>query len=89
VYDLVRRKLVFDGEDQALTRKQGQIIDVLASHADQIVDFAMLRHWVWEDAHVDNGTIRAEMHRTRQVLKEDLIESIKGVGYRMRRYTKR
>jgi DNA-binding response OmpR family regulator len=88
VYDLGRRKLVFDGEDQALTRKQSQIIDVLASHADQIVDFAMLRHWVWEDTHVDNATIRAEVHRTRQALREDLIESIKGVGYRMRRYTK-
>ncbi len=85
-YDLVRRKLVFDHQDQSLTRKQSQIIDLLASHAERIVDFDMIRYTVWENAHVDNATIRAEVHRTRQVLKEDLIESIKGVGYRLRRY---
>jgi len=86
-YDLVRRKLMFDHVDQALTRKQSQIIDLLASHADQIIDFEMLRYTVWENAHVDNATIRAEVHRTRQALNEELIESIKGVGYRLRRCT--
>jgi len=86
-YDLVRRKLMFDHQDQALTRKQSQIIDLLASHADRIVDFDMIRYTVWENSHVDNATIRAEVHRTRQALKEELIESIKGVGYRLKRYT--
>lgn len=86
-YDLVRRKLMFDHVDQPLTRKQGQIIDLLASHADQIVDFDRIRYTVWGDAQVDNPTIRAEVHRTRAVLKEALIESIKGVGYRLKRYS--
>jgi len=85
-YDLVRRKLVFNHEDQPLTRKQSQIIDLLASHVDRIVDFDMIRYTVWENSHVDNATIRAEVHRTRQALKEELIESIKGVGYRLKRY---
>ena len=84
-YDLNRRKLIFDGEDQALTQRQAQIIDLLASNLDRIVDFEMLRYYVWENAPIDNATIRAEMHRVRQVLKEDLIESVKGVGYRMRK----
>ncbi len=84
-YDLRRRVLLFNGADQPLTRKQGQIIDLLASHIGRIVDFDLLRHAVWEDQHVDNATIRAEMHRTRQVFREDLIESIKGVGYRLKR----
>jgi DNA-binding response OmpR family regulator len=87
-YDLVRRKLMFDHQDQPLTRKQSQIIDLLASHVERIVDFDMVRYTVWENSHVDNATIRAEVHRTRQALKEDLIESIKGVGYRLKRYTK-
>ena len=85
-YDLKRRKLVFDGVDQALTQRQAQIIDLLASNLDRIVDFEMLRYYVWENAPIDNATIRAEMHRVRQVLREDLIESIKGVGYRLRRH---
>jgi DNA-binding response OmpR family regulator len=84
-YDLNRRRLVFDGKDQKLTQRQAQIIDLLASNLDKIVDFEMLRYYVWENAPIDNATIRAEVHRVRQALKEDLIESIKGIGYRMRK----
>jgi DNA-binding response OmpR family regulator len=84
-YDLNRRQLLYDGEDQPLTQRQAQIVDLLASNLERIVDFEMLRYYVWENAPIDNATIRAEMHRVRQALREDLIESIKGIGYRMRR----
>ncbi|WP_456458691.1 response regulator transcription factor [Nitratifractor sp.] len=84
-YDLNRRRLLLDGEDQALTQRQAQIVDLLASNLGRIVDFEMLRHYVWDDAPVENATIRAEMHRVRKELEEEIIESIKGVGYRMRR----
>lgn len=84
-YDLERKKLIFDGEDQPLTHKQSQIMDLLASFGGKIVDFDTLRYYVWENNHVDNATIRAEVHRVRSVLKENLIESIKSVGYRIKK----
>ena len=84
-YDLERKKLIFDGEDQSLTYKQSQIMDLLASFGGKIVDFDTLRYYVWENSHVDNATIRAEIHRVRSVLKENLIESIKSVGYRLKK----
>lgn len=84
-YDLERKKLMFDGEDQPLTHKQSQIMDLLASFGGKIVDFDTLRYYVWENSHVDNATIRAEVHRVRSVLKEHLIESIKSVGYRLKK----
>ena len=84
-YDLERKKLMFDGEDQPLTHKQSQIIDLLASFEGKIVDFDTLRYYAWENSHVDNATIRAEVHRVRSVLKENLIESIKSVGYRLKK----
>jgi len=83
-YDLERKRLIFDGKDQSLTKKQSQIMDILTSYKGNIVDFDALRHYVWNDNHVNNATIRAEVHRVRGVLKEDLIESIKSVGYRLR-----
>lgn len=46
----------------------------------------MLRHYVWDDIHVDAATIRAEMHRVRQALKEELIVSIKGIGYKLTKH---
>ena len=83
VYDLEKQRLLFDNEEQTLTPKQAQIISLFACNINKIVDFDMLRHYVWHDSHVDNSTIRAEMHRVKQVLKEDLIESLKGIGYRI------
>jgi len=83
VYDLEKKRLFFNDQEQTLTPKQAQIIDLFSSNLNKIVDFDMLRYYVWEDTHVDNATIRAEMHRVKQVLKEDLIESLKGIGYRV------
>ena len=82
-YDLQKERLLFDNEEQSLTPKQAQIIDLFANNINKIVDFDMLRHYVWDDPQIDNATIRAEVHRVRQMLKEDLIESLKGIGYRV------
>jgi len=82
-YDLEKERLFFDSEEQTLTPKQAQIIHLFASNINKIVDFDMLRHYVWDDGFVDNATMRAEVHRVRKVLKEDLLESLKGIGYRI------
>jgi len=85
-YDLKKERLFFDNEEQTLTPKQAQIMHVFATNINKIVDFEMLRHYVWEDSHVDNATMRAEVHRVRKVLKEDLIESLKGIGYKITKH---
>ena len=82
-YDIQKERLFFDNEEQSLTPKQAQIINLFACNINKIVDFDMLRHYVWNDPQIDNATIRAEVHRVRQMLKEDLIESLKGIGYRV------
>ena len=82
-YDLEKQRLLFDNEEQTLTPKQAQIINMFACNINKIVDFDMLRYYVWDDKYVDNATIRAEIHRVKHVLKEDLIESLKGMGYRI------
>jgi len=80
-YDADNQSLLFDGEEQLLTQKQLQIMDLFAKNINKVVDFEMLRHYAWDDSPVDNAIIRAEIHRLRQVLKEDLITTLKGVGY--------
>ncbi len=82
-YNLEEKRLLFDNKEQSLTPKQAQIINLFACNINKIVDFDMLRHYVWDDLQIDNATIRAEVHRVKQVLKEDLIESLKGIGYRV------
>jgi len=82
-YDLEKGRLFFDNEEQVLTPKQAQIIHLFASNVNRIIDFDMLRHYVWKDNFVDNATIRAEMHRVKKILKENLVQSIKGIGYKI------
>ena len=86
-YDAENQSLLFDGEEQLLTHKQLQIMDLFAKNINKVVDFEMLRHYAWDDSPVDNAIIRAEIHRLRQVLKEDLITTLKGVGYRLSKQT--
>ncbi|MGC9351729.1 MAG: response regulator transcription factor [Sulfurovum sp.] len=85
-YDLEKDRLLFDNVEQELKPKHQQIMRLLASNVERVVDFDMLRHYVWDDIHVDAATIRAEMHRVRQALKEDLIVSIKGIGYKLAKH---
>ncbi|HEO98915.1 MAG: response regulator transcription factor [Campylobacterales bacterium] len=85
-YDLEKDRLLFDNVEQELKPKHQQIMRLLASNVERVVDFDMLRHYVWDDIHVDAATIRAEMHRVRQTLKEDLIVSIKGMGYKLAKH---
>ena len=80
-YNLEKKCLIFDGEEQILTHKQSQIIELFASNINRVVDFEMLRYYAWDDSPVDNAIIRAEIHRVRQVLNEDLITTLKGIGY--------
>lgn len=80
-YNLEKKCLLFDGEEQILTHKQSQIIELFAANINRVVDFEMLRHYAWDDNPVDNAIIRAEIHRVRQTLNEDLITTLKGIGY--------
>ncbi|MCW8821122.1 MAG: response regulator transcription factor [Sulfurovum sp.] len=80
-YDIENKCLLFDGEEQLLTHKQAQIMELFAANINKMVDFEMLRHYAWNDSPVDNAIIRAEIHRVRKILKEDLITTLKGVGY--------
>ena len=82
-FNLDKKCLLFDGEEQVLTPKQTQIMQQFALNKNRIIDFEMLRHYIWDDKPVDNAVIRAEIHRLRQVLKEELILTIKGIGYKV------
>ena len=60
-------------------------MNLFVSNIDKTVSFEMLQYDVWHDIPVDHATIRAEVHRLKKILKENLIESVKGIGYRLKR----
>jgi DNA-binding response OmpR family regulator len=80
-YDQEHSLLLFNNEPQTLTKRQSQIIDLLARNRGMVVDFEQFTSYIWTDAFVDNATIRAEVNRLKKSLKEDVIQNIRGMGY--------
>lgn len=80
-YNQENSTLLFNGEFQTLTKRQSQIIDLLARNRGRVVDFEMFRVYVWDEAIIDNATIRAEINRLKKSLKEDIIINIRAIGY--------
>jgi DNA-binding response OmpR family regulator len=80
-YDQEHSLLLFNNEPQVLTKKQSQIIDLLARNRGMIVDFEQFRIYVWDEQIIDNATIRAEINRLKKFLQEDVIINVRGMGY--------
>ena len=85
-YSKTTKTLYFNNEAQSLTKKQLEIIHILALNINMIVDFERFRVDVWDAEDIDNPTIRAEISRLKKVLKEDFIKNIRGLGYKIDRY---
>lgn len=77
-YSKDKQTLYFNGEPQNLTKKQLEIIHILALNINMIVDFERFRVDVWDAENIDNPTIRAEISRLKKALKEDFIKNIHG-----------
>ncbi len=85
-YSKDKQTLYFSSEPQTLTKKQLEIIHILALNINMIVDFERFRIDIWRGENIDNPTIRAEISRLKKVLKEDFIKNIRGLGYKIDRY---
>ena len=80
-YDASTSTLMCDNVTQTLTKRQLQIVDLLARNRGRVVDFDQFRNYVWDEEYVDNATIRAEVSRLKKSLKEDFIQNIRALGY--------
>jgi DNA-binding response OmpR family regulator len=80
-YDASTSTLMCDNVTQPLSKRQLQIIDLLARNRGRVVDFDQFRTYVWDEEYVDNATIRAEVSRLKKSLKEEFIQNIRALGY--------
>lgn len=80
-YDQEHSTLLFNQVPHTLTKRQSQIIDLLARNRGRVVDFEQFRIYVWDELIIDNATIRAEINRLKKFLQEEVIQNIRGMGY--------
>ena len=86
-YDQEHNRLLFKKEVQTLTKRQSQIIEILARNRGMVVNFEHFSEYVWSDYIVDNATIRAEVNRLKKILYEDIIVNVRGMGYMIEKYS--
>jgi DNA-binding response OmpR family regulator len=79
-----------DGEPLSLTAKEFELLWFLASNVNMVFSRDQLMHRVWGyAAALDTGTVTVHIRRLREKLERDasrpeLVETVWGVGYRLR-----
>lgn len=83
--DRTRHQVTRGGERTTLPRKEFGILELLAARAGQVVTRELITDTVWGgDAYASDRTINVHISKLRQTLGEECIETLKGVGYRLR-----
>jgi two-component system OmpR family response regulator len=87
--DLLTREVRREGKPIALQPREFRLLEELMRHAGEFVTRTMLLERIW-DFHFDPQTKIVETHMSRLRTKlnegfaQDAIETVRGVGYRMR-----
>jgi two-component system KDP operon response regulator KdpE len=91
VIDLKRRVVTRAGEEVRLSRREWDILAVLARRPDHVLTHRTILREVWGPAHIDETAyLRVYVRQLRQKLESDpacprLIVTDPGVGYRLKR----
>ncbi len=87
--DLPLRRVIRQGNEVKLTRKEFAVLSELARHADRVVTHTQLLRAVWGDAHAhDVEYLRVTMRGIRLKLEQDpsdpaIFRNEPGIGYRL------
>jgi DNA-binding response OmpR family regulator len=90
VVDAARHEVRLDARTLSLTAKEFELLWFLASNPNRVFSRDQLMHGVWGySSAVDTGTVTVHVRRLREKLEEDpshprLVETVWGVGYRLR-----
>lgn len=88
--DFAFRRVMLDGEEVALTRKEYAVLEMLAHDVGRVVTQRLLLEKIWGPTHIENTHyLRIVIGRLRQKLHDNpanpqLILTEAGVGYRLR-----
>ncbi|MRN51680.1 response regulator transcription factor [Paenibacillus monticola] len=83
-----RYVIQFGGQSAELTQKEAILLEALLLKEGRVVTRERLLDLMWEDQHfIDDNTLNVYITRVRKKLKdlglEDLVETVRGAGYRL------
>jgi DNA-binding response OmpR family regulator len=83
--DLRSRRASIAGRNVDLTARQFTMLEVLVRHPDQVLSREQLLSHVWGyDFDPGSNIVDVYIGRLREKLAPDVIETVRGIGYRFR-----
>ncbi|MGA1862776.1 response regulator transcription factor [Deferribacter thermophilus] len=84
VIDITQQSLFINNELIPLTKKEWELLYILAKNRGKIVSNECILNYVWQENPVGTESIRTYIKKLREILGKDLIETHKGRGYRLK-----
>jgi len=82
-YDFSNHKIKKENETIELSNKEAKIFEYFIKNKNRIISTEELVSNIWEyDATPSNATIRTYIKNLRKILNNDMLVTIKGIGYR-------
>lgn len=82
--DHAHRTVLLDGAALELTRKEYDLLKLLIEHAGKTVTKAMIEQVLWAAGEAgSDGALRVYINRIKHLIGTEMIENIRGVGYRL------
>ncbi|MDD2566462.1 MAG: response regulator transcription factor [Thiovulaceae bacterium] len=83
-HDEVHKRILYDGKELDLSRKEYELLLILMKHANNVVPREMMMDELWSSSEAgSSGAIRVYINRIKQLLPEVEIQNIRGIGYRL------
>lgn len=81
--DLLRRKVICEGEEVDLTKREFELLELLLSRTNRVVTKAEIAESIWEmNFDMNSNVIEVHLSQLRKkLMKADLIKTRVGVGY--------
>jgi DNA-binding response OmpR family regulator len=82
--DELHKSISFEGRRLELTVKEYQLLALMIRHAGKVVTKEMIMTELWSAAEsISDGAVRVYINRLKSELGAEMIENIRGVGYRL------
>ena len=84
-FDLDKVVVYKNGEEIELTALERKLVNLLFNNLGKTVSRIIIldKIWEWTGNYVDDHTVTVYFKRIREKLKTDIIETVKGIGYRI------
>ncbi|MDY0116447.1 MAG: response regulator transcription factor [Sulfurimonadaceae bacterium] len=83
-HDEVHKRILYDGDEIDLSKKEYELLLILMQHANQVVPRELMIDSLWSCSKTGStGAIRVYINRIKQLIPALDIQNIRGIGYKL------